>query len=115
MLDRPYVGQKTYDLLRVLDLLRSLGHRDIHLAAKGWGCLPATFAAVLKNRVKQVTLKQGLTSYSAMAESEDYNWPLSTLPPGILARFDLPDCYREIGKQRKLKQIDMQGPMAKID
>ena len=53
MLDRPYVGQKTYDLLRVLDWLRSFGHRDIHLVAKGWGALPATFAAVLKNRVKK--------------------------------------------------------------
>jgi dienelactone hydrolase/pimeloyl-ACP methyl ester carboxylesterase len=109
MLDRPYLGQKTYDLLRVLDWLRSFGHRDIHLAAKGWGALPATFAAVLKNRVKQVTLKQGLTSYAAIAESEDYHWPLSALPPAILARFDLPDCYREIGNTKKLRQIEMQG------
>lgn len=115
MLDRPYVGQKAYDLLRVLDWLRSFGHRDIHLAAKGWGALAATFAAVLKNRVKQVTLKQGLTSYAAIAESEDYNWPLSALPPAILTRFDLPDCYREIANSRKLRQIEMQGAMAKID
>src|SRR5207249_6359545 len=64
--------------------------------------LPATFAAVLKNRVKQVTLKQGLTAYAEIAESEDYNWPLSALPPAILARFDLPDCYREIAKTKKL-------------
>jgi cephalosporin-C deacetylase-like acetyl esterase len=115
MLDRPYLGQKTYDLLRVLDWLRSFGHRDIHLAAKGWGALAATFAAVLKNRVKQVTLKQGLTSYATIAENEDYNWPLSTLPPVILARFDLPDCYREIAATRKLRQIEMQGAMAKFD
>ena len=115
MLDRPYLGQKTYDLLRVLDWLRSLGHRDIHLAAKGWGALPTTFAAVLKNRVKQVTLKQGLTSYAAIAESEDYNWPLSALPPDILARFDLPDCYREIGKSKQLRQIEMQGAVSKFD
>jgi pimeloyl-ACP methyl ester carboxylesterase len=115
MLDRPYLGQKTYDLVRVLDWLRSFGHRDIHLAAKGWGALAATFAAVLKNRVKQVTLKQGLTSYAAIAENEDYNWPLSTLPPGILARFDLPDCYREIAATRKLRQIEMQGAMAKFE
>lgn len=114
MLDRPYVGQKTYDLLRVLDWLRSLGHRDIHLAAKGWAALPATFAAVLKNRVKQVTLKQGLSSYSEVAESEDYNWPLSALVPGILTHFDLPDCYREIGKSKKLQQIEMQGAVAKF-
>jgi dienelactone hydrolase len=115
MLDRPYVGQKTHDLLRVLDWLRSFGHRDIHIAAKGWGTLPATFATVLKNRVKELTLKQGLTSYAAIAENEDYNWPLATLPPAILTRFDLPDCYREIGHTKKLRQIDMQGAMAKFD
>ncbi|HMC10979.1 MAG TPA: prolyl oligopeptidase family serine peptidase [Pirellulaceae bacterium] len=115
MLDRPYLGQKTYDLLRVLDWLRSFGHRDIHLAAKGWGALPATFAAVFKNRVKEVTLKQGLTSYATIAESENYNWPLSTLPPAILARFDLPDCYRELTMTKKLRQIDMQGAMAKFE
>jgi hypothetical protein len=62
-----------------------------------------------------VTLKQGLTSYAAIAESEDYNWPLSTLPPGILSRLDLPDCYREIGKTRTLRQIDMQGAVAKFE
>jgi len=115
MLDKPYLGQKTYDLLRVLDWLRSFGHRDIHLAAKGWGALAATFAAVLKNRVKQVSLKQGLTSYAAIAESEDYNWPLSALPPAILARFDLPDCYREIAASKKLRQIEMQGAWAKFE
>ena len=49
---------------------------------------------------KQVTLKQGLTSYAEMAETEDYNWPLSALPPAILTRFDLPDCYREIAATR---------------
>jgi len=115
MLDRPYIGQKTFDLLRVLDWLRSFGHRDIHLVAKGWGALAATFAAVLKNRVKEVTLKQGLTSYADVAQSEDYKWPLSAFPPAILTRFDLPDCYRELAKSKKLKQIDMQGAMAKID
>jgi len=115
MLDRNYIGQKTYDLLRVLDWLRSFGHRDIHIVAKGWGALPATFAAVLKNRVKEVTLKQGLTAYSQIAESEDYNWPLSTLPPAILTRFDLPDCYRELEKTKKLRQIEMQGAVAKFD
>ena len=80
--------------------------------SSNWGTLPATFAAVLKNRVKQVTLKQGLTSYAVIAENEDYNWPLSTLPPDILTRFDLPDCYRELGKTRQFKQIDTQGAVA---
>jgi pimeloyl-ACP methyl ester carboxylesterase len=109
MLGRPYIGQKTHDLLQVLDWLASLGHRQVHLAAKGWGTLPATFAAVLDDRVAQVTLRQPLTSYSAIAESENYRWPLSCLAPGILASFDLPDCYRELESAKQLRQIEPQG------
>jgi len=114
MLGRPYVGQKTYDLLRVLDWLASHGHREVHLAAKGWGAIPAALAAVLSKSVSQVTLKQGLTSYTAIAESEYYNWPLSSFVPGILAKLDLPDCYRELENARKLRLIDAQGAVAKF-
>jgi hypothetical protein len=35
-----------------------------------------------------------VTSYSEVAESENYRWPLSTLLPGVLEQFDLPDCFR---------------------
>jgi hypothetical protein len=96
MLDYPYVGQKTFDLLRVLDWFGDLGHTEVHLVAKGWGTIPATFAALLSPAVTQVTLKNALASYSAIAESEDYDWPLSTFIPGVLEKFDLPDCYREL-------------------
>ncbi len=108
MLDRPYPGQKTYDLLRVLDWLKSNGHDEVHLVAKGWGALPATFAAVLSDQAKQVTLKNALTSYTDIAESENYTWPLSSLVPDILKSFDLPDCYRSL-RNKKLKQIDPCG------
>lgn len=108
MFDYPYVGQKTYDVLRVLDWLKNIGHREVHLAAKGWGAIPATFAAVLSETVSQVTLKNALTSYQAIAESEAYNWPLSTLVPGVLETFDLPDCYRALEKKR-LQQIEPWG------
>jgi dienelactone hydrolase len=111
MLDQPYVGQKTHDLLRVIAWLTSLGHRQVHLAAKGWGTIPATFAAVIHDRVNQVTLKQYLTSYAAIAESENYRWPLSCLAPGILASLDLPDCYRELAATKKLRQTEPQGPV----
>jgi dienelactone hydrolase len=105
MLDQPYVGQKTFDVLRVLDWLKSYGHSEIHLVAKGWGALPATFAALLADNVLQVTLKNALTSYAAVAESERYQWPLSTLLPNVLAQFDLPDCYRVLERKR-LRQIE---------
>ncbi len=111
MLDRPYLGQKTHDVLCVLDWLKSFGHREIHLVAKGRGALAATFAALFSEDVVQVTLKNALVSYSAVAETEDYKWPLSTLLPGVLKHFDLPDCYREL-EAKKLRQIEPWGPMA---
>ena len=111
MLDQPYLGQKTFDLLRVLDWLKSLGHQEVHLVARGWGALAGTFASALSGQVKQVTLKNALTSYASVAETEHYHWPLSTLLPGVLLHFDLPDCYSEL-KQKQLRQIDPWGAKA---
>ena len=108
MLDYPYAGQKTYDLLRVLDWLASFGHEEIHLAAKGWGAIPATFAALLSSSVAQVTLKNALTSYTDVAESERYTWPLSAFVPDVLKTFDLPDCYRELAR-KNLRQVKPWG------
>jgi cephalosporin-C deacetylase-like acetyl esterase len=105
MLDRPYVGQKTFDVLRVLDWLASFGQRDVHLVGNGWGTLPATFAAVLARTVSQVTLKGSLDSYANVAENEDYQWPLSAFVPGVLAHFDLPDCYRALSAAKRLKRV----------
>lgn len=108
MLNSTYTGQKTYDLLRIIDWLRSCGHEEIHLVAKGWGTIPATFAAVISDKVVQVTLKNSLTSYADVAENDEFNWPLSTLVPGILRQFDLPDCYREL-TSKNLVQIAAVG------
>jgi hypothetical protein len=110
MLDYPYLGQRTHDVLRVIEWVKSCGHTEVHLVAKGWGALPATFAAVLSRDISQVTLKNALTSYSDIAEAEDYRWPLSALLPGVLDAFDLPDCYREL-ETRKLRQIEPWGAM----
>ena len=112
MFDHPYVGQKTFDVLRVLDWLASFGHKEVHLAGKGWGSIPATFAALLHDRVAQVTLKNALTSYRAIAESEEYDWPLSAFVPNVLEKFDLPDCYKVL-EAKKLKQIEPLGPHGK--
>ncbi len=105
MLDDPYVGQKTFDVLRVINWIKSYGHDEIHLVGKGWGAIPATFAALLSDTVKQVTLKNALTSYSDIAENEDYSWPLASLLPGVLKTFDLPDFYRAL-EGKKLHQIE---------
>lgn len=108
MLDCPYLGQRTHDVLSVLDWLGGCGHREIHLAGKGWGAMAAAFAALLSDRVTQVTLKNALTSYSEVAETELYDWPLAVLLPGVLERFDMPDCYEALA-DKNLRQIEPWG------
>jgi len=71
-----------------------LGYDEIHLVGKGWGTVPATFAALLSPAVKQVTLKNALLSYEDIATTEQYGWPNSIFLPGVLKSFDLPDCYK---------------------
>ena len=113
MLGRPYAGQKTHDVLRVLDWLKNCGHTEVHLAALGWGAVPATFAGLMSELVTRVTLKHALTSYAHVAESETYDWPLSTFVPDVLRQFDLPDCYREL-QAKQLRQIEPQEPNGRV-
>ena len=47
MLDTPYLGQRTHDVLALIDWLESNGHKEIHLVAKGWGDFPAATIAAL--------------------------------------------------------------------
>ncbi len=114
MFDEPYLGQKTFDVLRVIEWLQSIGHTEIHLIGKGWGALPATFAALLSDNVKRVTIVNALRSFAEVAETEFYKWPLSTLLPGVLAKFDLPLCYAELQKTKNLANVNPWNAKAEI-
>lgn len=111
MLDRPLPGARTFDVLRVIEWLGTIGHAEVHLIARGRGAVPATFAALLSPRITRVTLKNAPASYHQMATTEDYAWPLSTLVPGALEQFDLPDCYRAL-EAKGLRQIEPRGAKA---
>ncbi|MCE9604936.1 MAG: prolyl oligopeptidase family serine peptidase [Planctomycetia bacterium] len=113
MLDRPYIGGRTYDLLTTLDFLADVGHKEVHLVARGYGTLPAAYAALLDDRVAQVTFKNALTSYADVADSDIYAWPLSSFTPNALKTFDLPDVYAELASKKKLKQVEMLGAKTK--
>ena len=110
MLGDAMPAQRTRDVLGVLEWLASNGYEEVHLAAKGWGAIPATFAAVVSGRVVQVTLKNALVAYSAVAESEDYAWPLSSFIWDVLATVDLPDCYGWLKQRKQLRQVAPCGP-----
>ncbi len=105
MLDDPYPGQKTRDVIQVLRWLNRQGHTAIHLIAQGRGCIPASIAALYSPSVQRVTLKGALTSFQSIAESEDYTWPLSSFIPGVLKYYDLPDIYDSIRSTRELSLI----------
>jgi len=105
MLDKPYLGQRTFDVMRVIDWLADQGHKEIHLAGKGWGALAATFAALLSDNVQQLTLKNALTSFASIAETEDYRWPFAGMLPDVLKHLDLPDIYRSL-KSKKLTILE---------
>jgi hypothetical protein len=108
MLDQPLLGQRTHDVLRVIQVLAEAGHEEIHVAGKGWGALPAAFAALLSAGVTQVTLKNALSSFHEIAIHEDYQWPYAVMPFGVLEHFDLPDCYRAL-QAKKLQQLEPWG------
>jgi len=113
MFDQSYPAQRTFDLLRIVDWLKAHGHDEVHLVAKGWGTIPATFAALLAPTVTRVTLKQALTSYSEVAAADEYDWPLSAFVPDVLKTFDLPDCYTALAA-KNLRLIDPQGAKAEL-
>lgn len=111
MLNEPILGKRTYDLLCIINWLNSFGHQKITILGNGWGCLPATFASLLSDHVDKVILKNPLQSFSDIAESTFYNWPVSALPMKILHYFDLPDCYREL-KRKNIELVDAWDAMA---
>ncbi len=108
MLDRPLLGQRTFDVLRVIQLLAAAGHTEIHIAGQGWGALPAAFAALLSREVKQVTLKHALNSFHELAVHDDQQWPTAFMLPQVLHHFDLPDCYAGL-KSRNLRLFEPWG------
>jgi dienelactone hydrolase len=105
-LGESYCGRRVHDLLSTLDLFHAQGYRQVHLVGRGMGAITATFAAVLHPLVTQVTLHNALLSYHELTEEPRYDWPLSSLVFGILAKTDLPDALRELAASKRLTVVD---------
>lgn len=106
MLDDPYPGQKTRDLIQVIRWLQQQGHQSIHLVANGRGSVPGAIASLLSPTVRKITLINALHSFQDIAEAEEYDWPLSTLIPNALQHFDLTDVYADLQANRELVFLD---------
>jgi pimeloyl-ACP methyl ester carboxylesterase len=120
MLGESVVAWRVHDVLSTLDWMASFGFHEIHLVAQGWGTIPGALAALLDERVRQVTLIHALNSYSELAEAPMQEWPFSAMLPGVLGQFDLPDVYREltasktlgVKNERKSRAPDLTGGAA---
>ncbi len=106
MLGVSYLGRRVHDVLAVLDLMAAGGTQRVHLVGRGLGGVLAAFAGALHPVVDRVTLKNVPLSYHEMTQTDRVGWPLSVLPHGVLRRFDLPDLYRALGREKRLRLVD---------
>ena len=100
MLDRPYLGQKVLDVLRVIDWLANHDQTPIELVGFGDGATIATFAAMFRPTVVKVRLRDPLESYESTIDDPDAaddGLPLSMILPNVLKEFDLPRCRKMLG------------------
>ena len=91
-LGRPLLGQRVFDLLQVLRVLRPLDRpARFHLIGVGEGGPIALHAALLDHAVESVELERSLVSWSAVATGTLSQDQLASVVPGVLEAYDLPD------------------------
>jgi dienelactone hydrolase len=86
-LDRPLLAQRVRDLWSVNAGMRG----DCHLVASGIAVPAALHAAALDERIPELTLEGGILSWSAVVQTPITRDQLSSVVPGALAIYDLPD------------------------
>jgi cephalosporin-C deacetylase-like acetyl esterase len=93
-LNRPLLGQRTYDLLAVIESLMTAAAFDkvpLHVIGVGTAGPVALHAAALEPRIKSVTLERSLLSWANVVRTPiSYN-QLTNVVPGALKVYDLPD------------------------
>ena len=104
MLGRSLLGRRVHDVLRCLDFLQAAGAPVGRLVGRGIGSLTAVFAALLHPSRPEVRLLDYLPSFEDLVQDDLPRWPLSSLLPGGLRDFDLPDLYRVLGDRLTLGQ-----------
>ena len=95
ILGRPLIGQRTADLLAVINAV-SQRRKPVAIAARGKMCVPALFAAHIAGGISSVYLASGLESFRSIVDSENYNEPLANFVPGILNHTDLPEIAKTV-------------------
>ena len=90
-INRPLLGQRTYDLLAVVAYLKKSSVLPVHLVGVGAAGPIVLHAAALDPDIKSVTIEDSLISWTAVTRAPiNYN-QLTNVVPGALALYDLPE------------------------
>ena len=95
-LNRPLLGQRTYDVLAVLRQVREDSRLVPTLVAEGSACPVALHAAALDPRIDAITLIHPLLSWSDVVRTPVSEDQMTNVVPGALAYYDLPDLARAV-------------------
>jgi hypothetical protein len=93
------LGDRLFDVLSAVRLLRSEGARTIHLIGRGQGAILALLAGCMDRRIATVTSLAAPESILAMCRTPINTWPTAVFPVGVLKHFDLPDLRRALGRR----------------
>ncbi|MDZ7640252.1 MAG: acetylxylan esterase [Bryobacterales bacterium] len=103
ILGKPLLGQRVTDILAAIQGLRSRpqwARRPIAIAALGFTTVPALFAAAIGKGVGSLYLANGLLSFEALCQEEDYNHPFGNFIPRLLLHTDLPSVAISLAPNR---------------
>jgi pimeloyl-ACP methyl ester carboxylesterase len=90
-LNRPLLGQRVHDLLAVLEAMAADGAKAVDLVGVGTAGPVALHAAALDPRIKRLTLRRSLVSWSAVVRTPISHNQLTNVVPGALKSYDLSD------------------------
>ena len=92
--DECLFGARVQDVVRSVDYAFSrpdVDRQAFGVLGKGAGALWALFAAVLDNRIRDLTCERGLVSYRSLATVDRYTQPAGIFVRDILRHCDLPE------------------------
>jgi hypothetical protein len=97
-LDRPLLGQRTYDLLGVCRCLREEGTKELELVGEGTAVPIVLHAAALDAALTRVRISRpAVASWAEVVRQPLAENQLTNVVPGALEVYDLPDLVRLLG------------------
>jgi cephalosporin-C deacetylase-like acetyl esterase len=114
LLDEPLVGLRVVDVVRGLDVLAARTDVDaskLSVTGRGSATVVVLHAAVLDDRIADVTLDRMLVTYASVFESDVHRNVFQSIVPGALPAYDFPELVASLAPRpvRILTALDARG------